>query len=83
MKIRFENLAGVFTHIESFDLHEITKYAEENNVVVGYETIKANIRKRYDERKQKYHFFRPFRTELPLTEHLNDLFNQNKRRRKK
>lgn len=62
---------------------KLKKYAEENNVVVRYETIKADIRKRYDERKQKYHFFRPFRTELPLTEHLNDLFNQNKRRIKK
>lgn len=43
MKIRFENLEGVFTHIESFDLDEMKKYAEENNLtyVEGY-TVKKN-----------------------------------------
>jgi len=42
MKIRFENLEGVFTHIEGFDLNEMKKYAEENNLtyVDGYTTTK-------------------------------------------
>lgn len=62
---------------------KLKKYAEENDVVVRYETIKAHIRKRNDERKQKYHFFRPFRSEIPLNEHLNELLNQNRKRIKK
>ena len=49
------------------------KYAEENNVIVRYEAIKAEIRRKYDQTKKRYHFFRPFRTELPLSEHLKDI----------
>ena len=43
MKIRFENLEGVFTHIEGPDLEEIKKYAEENNLtyIDGFKTTKA------------------------------------------
>lgn len=52
---------------------KLKKYAEENNVIVRYEAIKADIRKKYDQTKSRYHFFRPFRTELPLSEHLKDL----------
>lgn len=50
----------------------LKKYADENNVVVHYEAIKRDIRKRYDARK-KYHFFRPFKSEIPLSEHLKSL----------
>lgn len=62
---------------------KLKKYADENEVVLRYETIKADIRRHYDERKQKYHFFRPFRSEMPLNEHLNNLFKQGKKRIKR
>lgn len=52
---------------------KLKKYAEENDVVVRYEAIKAHIRSRYDETKQKYNFFRPFRSDVPLSEHLKKL----------
>ena len=52
---------------------KLKQYAEENGIIVRYETIKAEIRKRYDEQKQKYHFFAPFRTDIPLAEHLKEL----------
>lgn len=52
---------------------KLKQYAEENEIIVRYETIKAEIRKRYDEQKQKYHFFTPFRTDIPLVEHLKEL----------
>lgn len=52
---------------------KLKKYAEENDVIVRYEALKAQIRRRSDEAKQKYHFFRPFRSEKPLAEHLKDL----------
>ncbi|MCM1062098.1 MAG: putative ABC transporter permease [Eubacterium sp.] len=52
---------------------KLKKYAEENNVIVRYESIKMSIRQHYDRTKQKYNFFRPFKTEIPLSEHLHRL----------
>ena len=39
-------------------------------MIVRYEALKTQIRQRREERALKYHFFRPFRTDLPLTQHL-------------
>lgn len=52
---------------------KLKNYAEENDVVVKYEAIKAHIRSRYDETKLKYNFFRPFRSDIPISEHLKKL----------
>lgn len=52
---------------------KLKRYAEENNVVVRYEAIKADIRKMHDRVQKRYHFFRPFQTPLPLSEHLKAL----------
>lgn len=51
----------------------LKRYAEENNVVVRYEAIKADIRKMHDKAQKHYHFFRPFQTPFPLSEHLKSL----------
>ncbi len=64
---------------------KLKKFAEENDVVVKYETIKANIRRHYETTAQKYHFFRPFHTDRPLSEHLKDMrssFEQRKKTKK-
>lgn len=63
---------------------KLKKYAEENEVIVKYEAIKAHIRIRHEERKQRYHFFRPFRSDIPLSEHvaqLRDSFEKKKIRK--
>lgn len=52
---------------------KLRRYAEENNVVVRYEAIKTDIRKMHERAKKRYHFFRPFQTPLPLSEHLKTL----------
>lgn len=52
---------------------KLKRFAEENQVIVRYEAIKAHIRRLHDQSKQKYHFFRPFRTEVPLSDHLKEL----------
>lgn len=52
---------------------KLKKYAEENEVIVRYEEIKKHIRLRYENNKQKYDFFHPFRSDIPLSEHLKDL----------
>lgn len=62
---------------------KLKKFAEENNVVVRYEAIKADIRTHYEETAQKYRFFRPFHTDRPLSEHLRDMRDSFELRRRK
>lgn len=52
---------------------KLKAFAEDNDVIVRYETLKTHIRQRRKETAQKYHFFRPFRTERPLSEHLREM----------
>lgn len=61
---------------------KLKKFAEENDVIVRYESIKAHIRRRHDANQQKYHFFRPFRSDRPLPEHLKELRESFETRRK-
>lgn len=51
----------------------LKRFADENQVIVRYEAIKAEIRRRHDQTRKKYSFFHPFRTEFTLLEHLQDL----------
>lgn len=52
---------------------KLKAYAEDNDVIVRYEALKAHIRQRREGRALKYHFFRPFRTEIPLSQHLREM----------
>ncbi len=52
---------------------KLKHYAEENDVIVRYEAIKANIRKKHERAKKHYRFFRPFKSDIPLSEHIKDL----------
>lgn len=63
-------------------ISRLKHYAEENNVIVRYEALKADIRRKHDQFKCRYHFFRPFQTPLPLSEHLKDLKEAFERIRK-
>ena len=49
---------------------KLKAYAEDNDVIVRYEALKAHIRQRREAHALKYHFFRPFRSDLPLNQHL-------------
>lgn len=49
------------------------RFAEENDVIVRYEAIKSEIRRKHDQSQKRYHFFRPFRSPLALSEHLKEL----------
>lgn len=51
-------------------LNTLKKLSEENNIVVRVEELKARIRKSHDERKTKYNFFQPFRSDTPLSLHI-------------
>ena len=48
-------------------------FAVENDVVVRYEQVKAQIRHVYDQNRQKYHFFRPFRADRAVTDYLVEM----------
>jgi len=61
---------------------KLKKFADDNDVIVRYETIKAHIRSVQDKAKQKHHFFRPFRSERALNEHLKDMLISFETRKK-
>lgn len=78
--LAFSFVVGMFFGLLAVDVahsaqlvSKLKRYADENDVIVRYEAIKSNIRKKYTTAKTKYHFFRPFRTEQPLSEHLREL----------
>lgn len=52
---------------------KLKRFAEENDVVVKYEAIKADIRRYHEENAQKHRFFRPFQTDIPISDYLKDM----------
>lgn len=62
---------------------KLRAFAKENDIVVKYETLKADIRRHHEENAQKYHFFHPFHTDRPLLEHLREKRNTFEKRIKK
>lgn len=52
---------------------KLKKLSDEYEVVVRYEELKSHIRIFQEKQKSKYNFFRPFYSELSLSEHIRDL----------
>lgn len=52
---------------------KLKQFSERNDVIVKYEAIKTYLRSVHDKNAQKYHFFSPFRSDRPLSEHLKDM----------
>lgn len=74
---------GVFMIDVAHSLQLVAKlrtFAKENDVIVKYETLKANIRSHYEATAQKYHFFRPLHTDRPISEHLKEMRNNFEKR---
>ena len=63
-------------------IHRIKKLADENEVIVKYENLKAHIRSVHDRSAQKASFFFPLRSERPLNEHLRELRETLEQRRR-
>ncbi len=55
---------------------KLKRFAEENAVVVKYESIKDHIRAFQEKASRRYHFFAPFRSEQPLAEHLKEMYTK-------
>lgn len=62
---------------------KLKKFAEENAVVVKYESIKEHIRSVHSKAARKYNFFFPFRSDSPLVEHLKEMYTTLETQRKK
>ena len=77
---------GVFIIDVAHSLQVVTKlkhFADENDVILRYEHIKAQIRRSHEQRAEKYHFFRPFSSSRPLPELLRELRDSLEQRKKK
>ena len=75
--LAFSFFIGVFYGVFAIDvIHsarlvvKLKAFAEDNDVIVRYEALKTHIRQRRERIALKYHFFRPFRSDLPLSQHL-------------
>lgn len=91
--LAFSFVIGMFFGIFIIDIvnsmqliEKLKNFADENDIIIKYESIKEHIKEYHQEKKRKYNFFRPFRTDLPLAEHLLEMkknFEQYSRKRKK
>lgn len=52
---------------------KLKRFAEDNQVIVRYEHLKSHILRRQTDGRKAYHFFRPFHTERPLREIMQEL----------
>ncbi len=52
---------------------KLRRFAEENDVIVRFEALKQEIRRKRELAKRKYFFFRPFHSDIPLIEHLRNM----------
>ncbi|MBQ7801181.1 MAG: putative ABC transporter permease [Oscillospiraceae bacterium] len=84
--LAFSFVIGLFFGVFSIDVAhsaqlvaKLRRFAAENDVVVKYESIKAHIRAS----QKKYSFFRPFRTDRGLNEHLKEMYLSLEKRRRK
>lgn len=64
-----------FAHASNLVL-KFKKFAEENELVLQLEEIKAGIQKKRAEAGLKIHFFRAFNTQRPLHELLNEMIDE-------
>ena len=66
---------GVFTLDVTYSAHLVSRlkaFAEENQVIVRYEALKAHIQSAQRVAERRVHFFFSLRSELPLAEHLKN-----------
>ena len=61
---------------------KLKKFAEENDVIVRYETFKEGIRASYEASAKKYRFFRPLHSNRPLSDILKEVWDSFEHRKK-
>lgn len=76
---------GVFIIDICHSMHLVNKmkqFADSNELILKYESIKLHIREQQAKRGSKPHFFRSFKSELSLNEYLKDMIESFEKRRK-
>lgn len=88
--LAFSFFIGVFFGVFILDfahsmqlVAKLKKFAEENEVILRYEHLKAQLRSARERNAQKYRFFRPFDSERPLPEFLKELRDSFEKKSKK
>ena len=78
--LAFSFFIGAFFGVFTIDVvnsaqivQKIRAFGRENDVVVVFEAIKEHIEEKRRARKEKYHFFRPFQSDLSLADHLREM----------
>ncbi len=61
---------------------KLKRFAKEHEVVIKYESIKMHIRAKQKSIREKYYFFRPFRSNVLMSEHLKEMYNVNPKEKK-
>lgn len=51
---------------------ELRAFAKENDIIIKYENLKAHIRKNHERFAKKTNFLLPFKSDIPLSEHLKN-----------
>ena len=81
--LAFSFFIGAFFGVFAIDVihsagivQKIRAFGKENDVVVLFEAIKEHIEEHRRQRRQKYHFFRPFQTDLTLGDHLKEMYER-------
>ncbi len=77
---------GVFIIDVVYSSHlviKIRQYAEENDIIVKYEQLKAHITEVHEKTNQKVRFFLPLKSDRSLSEHIKDLIGELETRKKK
>lgn len=77
--LAFSFVIGFFFGVFTIDLvysaklvSRIRKFADEHDVVIKVENLKAHIRQRQEERREKYSFLFAYRSRSELLEHLRE-----------
>ena len=80
--LAFSFFIGAFFGVFAIDVansaqivQKIRAFGRENDVVVVFENIKEHIEQRRRERREKYHFFRPFQSDTALSDHLKEMYD--------
>jgi len=81
--LAFSFVIGMFFGVFCVDIAHSAKLvvklkalAEERQVVLRYEELKMQIRAHIEAEKEKYSFFRPFRTKLPLDDQIREFLDK-------
>ena len=88
--LAFSFFVGMFYGVFIIDLvystsliTKLKKLSDEYNVVVRYEELKARIRASHEERRAKYRFFQPLRSDRNLSEYVKAMKASREERKEK